>query len=189
MNKSTVRKMVGYAALTYVATQIIKHIMVINYLKDIDNKRQYPEGTKLGVCDAGIEIVYNPLSVAASGLLFAASATEKSGEIKIWVDDNYLKLDDTDKEAILQHEIAHVMKNHLSSNLCQHEYVKKRQKGDAEILRMEYEADEAAACVVGVDNMIHAITMISANEVCAKNKKTLKELNARIEHLTKMKLV
>ena len=126
-----------------------------------------------------LNVFYAPTVLRAYGLI-GACITEYDGKIFVYTDDSFEKLTKDEQEAILLHEIHHIINKDRISNLS----MLKRALGFKSAIKIEMLADEYAVKNSSKNIFISALTKIVENAP----KSTLKEANIRIEHLEGMGL-
>ena len=124
-----------------------------------------------------LNVFYAPAVLRANGLIGACVA-EYDGKIFVYTDDNFEKLTKYEQEAILLHEIHHIINNDRISKLS----MLKRALGFKSAIKIEMLADEYAVKNSSKDVFVSALNKIIENAP----KSTTKEANIRIKHLEGM---
>lgn len=115
---------------------------------------------------------YNPFIVMLAKAAVAANCgiAEYGDEDKItiiYVDNSFRKLDPEVQKAVIAHEVGHTMSGHTAEH-------------NARRLNKENQADSYAASIIGVDNMIAALSKLHGCDFIARL-----ELKRRIKMLKK----
>jgi hypothetical protein len=138
-------------------------------LDDFTTHNDLVKGTYWGSRDTwtvnGEEIigVYSPVTVAASGALYACANIDAYGHILVVYDNNFRQLSKDEQYAIVCHEAGHAHYKH---------------NGKVRKLENELAADSYAVAVVGKETMISAL-----NKISSKKHGRDKELTTRIKAL------
>lgn len=116
---------------------------------------------------------YNPFMLLVAKAAVAANFgyvdgyDNNSRATVIFVDNRFMQFDDDSKKAIIAHEIGHTMSNHQATN-------------NRRTLTKENQADSYGAKILGVDNMVAALSKISGGDFISRI-----ELKLRIHMLKK----
>ncbi len=121
-----------------------------------------------------LNVFYAPTVLRANGLIGACVA-EYDGKILVYTDDQFEKLTKDEQEAILLHEMHHIIHRDKISNLS----IIKRALGFKSAIKIEILADEYAVKNSSKEVFISGLKKIVENAP----KSTLKEVNKRIKHL------
>ena len=124
-----------------------------------------------------LKVYYAPAVLKANGNI-GACVTQYLGTNYVYTDDSFEKLDKDEQEAILLHEIHHILHEDSVSRID----VIKRALGFKSAIKIEIMADEYAVKNSSKDVFINALKKIVENAP----KSALKEANKRIQHLEGM---
>ena len=109
----------------------------------------------LGTCEQ-IPIYLNDDFVKANGYMFSV-VFKGSDNYIIAVDNEFLTLSKRTRNYILQHEIGHIVNNHLNLGTKISYDVRMSDLLNNKVLNTELEADIYACKVIGLDNFINSI--------------------------------
>ena len=123
-------------------------------------------------------VFYAPTVLKAKGNV-GATVTQYLGTNYVYVDDYFNKLTEYEQEAILLHELHHILHGDRVSILS----IIKRAFGFKSAVKIEIMADEYAVKNSSKEIFINALNKIIINAP----KPDLKEANIRIKHLENMK--
>lgn len=184
----TALKVCKWAARTHVAYNFVKSrgvgkendiALIIDAIKRIsgDNRGEEYADEIVNFRGEDMYIKYNPyfhLFVGAIGSI----ATNIIGTKDVIVDDNFRKLSDRAKRALLAHELGHYKLEHrpgfsliymLERTLCTLQ---------GKVLDIELEADEYACKLVGAKTFVEALEEFPTSDFLSK-----KEIQLRIKHI------
>ena len=125
-----------------------------------------------------LNVFYAPLVLKANGNIGACVA-QYGGINYVYTDDYFEKLTKDEQEAILLHELHHILHGDRVSRLS----IIKRAFGFKSAVRIEMMADEYAVKNSSKSTFINALNKILVDAP----KSALKEANIRIKHLENMK--
>lgn len=124
-------------------------------------------------------IKYNPyyhLFLGATG----AIAANTIGTKDVVVDNNFRKLSDKAKKAILAHELGHYKLEHRPGFSLMYMFERTLCTLQGKVLDIELEADEYACRLVGAKTFVEALNEFPASDFLSK-----REIQLRIKHIQK----
>lgn len=163
---------------------MIKRIKAqINMMKETYNAavrlKMYPSVVFPSDSFMGRSIFHHNDSVRGNGMLFALVDNNQN----IWVDDNFYRLSEESREAILAHEIGHIENGHteVAASEAKHSNIKRSLSclfKSTPVDEREVEADLYAANKFGARVMINALEEMKA--IMKENYINTKEIDKRI---------
>ena len=126
-----------------------------------------------------LNVFYAPLVLKASGNI-GAQVVQYNDINYVYIDDYFEKLTKDEQEAILLHELHHILHGDRVSRLS----IIKRAFGFKSAVRIEMMADEYAVKNSSKSTFINALNKILVDAPTTKS--ALKEVKARIKHLENM---
>ena len=149
--KNITKVVLGIATVAY-GIELVREMKSVGAsLKDLKTHGEIVSGTYTGerktwtVNDITVIGVYSPVSVLASGALYASCNFDAYGHVVVVYDKNFTQLTEEEQYAVICHEAGHVH--------YQHDWRVRK-------LENEVQADAYAAAVVGRETMLSTLKLL-----------------------------